>query len=106
MEDAAKIIWASPQTLARDGIVALLSQEPDFTFAEIVSRREDIATALLGAPDCNLLVIDHVFLGDDPSYLFMLKQTMAILKVLVLSGIDHNEDIRRLVKSGAAGYIV
>jgi len=106
MEDAAKIIWASPQTLARDGIVALLSQEPDFTFAEIVSRREDIATALLGAQACNLLVIDHVFLGDDPSYLSMLKQTMANLKVLVLSGIDHNEDILRLVKSGADGYIV
>ncbi len=106
MEDSAKIIWASPQTLARDGIVALLSQEPDFTFAEIVSRREDIATVLSTRPTINLLVIDHVFLADDPAYLSTLKQQIPDIRVLVLSGIDYNEDILRLVKSGADGYIV
>ncbi len=106
MEDSAKIIWASPQTLARDGIVAMISQEPDFTFAEIVSKREDIATALSAKPATNLLVIDHVFLGDKPTYLSTLKQMVPTIKVLVLSGIDYNEDILSLVKSGADGYIV
>jgi len=106
MEESAKIIWASPQTLARDGIVAMLSQEPDFTFAEIVSKREDITTALSAGQAINLLVIDHVFLGDNPTYLSTLKQMVPTIKVLVLSGIDYHEDILSLVKSGADGYIV
>lgn len=29
MENSAKIIWASPQTLARDGIITLLDQRPN-----------------------------------------------------------------------------
>lgn len=106
MEDSAKIIWASPQTLARDGIVALLSQEPDFTFAEIVAKREDIAAALLSNPTINLLVIDHAFLDGSPGYLISLKQRAPKVKVLVLSGIEYNEDILSIVKSGADGYIV
>jgi len=106
MENLAKIIWASPQTLARDGIIALLDQEPDFTFAEIVSKQEDIVPALSAKPTPNLLVVDHVFLTEDPGYLSTLKQLAPAIKVLVLSGIEHDEDILSLMKSGADGYIV
>ncbi|MBK1441567.1 response regulator transcription factor [Parapedobacter sp. ISTM3] len=106
MENSAKIIWASPQTLARDGIIALLDQEPDFTFAEIVSKREDIIPALSARPATNLLVVDHVFLEEDQRYLATLKKIASHIKVLVLSGIEYDEDILSLMKSGADGYIV
>ncbi|MGK6351471.1 LuxR C-terminal-related transcriptional regulator [Parapedobacter sp. DT-150] len=105
MENSANIIWASPRTLARDGIIALLDQEPDFTFAEIVSTREDIIPALSAKPATNLLAVDHVFLEDD-RYLSTVKQLAPQIRVLVLSGIEYNEDILSLVKSGADGYIV
>ncbi len=106
MENSAKIIWASPQTLARDGVIALLDQEPDFTFAEIVSSRDDIIPALSAQPTVNLLTVDHVFIQEDPKYLSTLKKIAPHIKVLVLSGIEYDEDILGLMKSGADGYIV
>ncbi len=106
MENSAKIIWASPQTLARDGIISLLDQEPDFTFAEIISQREDIIPMLSTLPAVHLLIIDHVFLEENPTYLTTLKKISPHIKVLVLSGIEYDEDILGLMKSGADGYIV
>ncbi len=106
MENPAKIIWASPQSLARDGIIALLDQEPDFTFAETVSTWEDIVPTLSIQPSTNLLVIDHLFLADNQRYLPSLKEIVPLMKVLVLSGIEYDEDILGLMKSGADGYIV
>ncbi len=106
MGNSAKIIWASAQTLARDGIIALLDQEPDFTFAQVVSLREDIIPALSAKPSTNLLVIDHRFLSADTGYLTTLKKMAPHIKVLVLSGIDYHEDVLGLMKSGADGYIV
>lgn len=106
MENSAKIVWASPPSLARDGIIALLSQEPDFTFADIVSKPEDIAAALSIKPATNLLVVDHLFLVDEPGYLVTLKEIAPLIKVLVLSGVEYDEDVLSLMKSGADGYIV
>lgn len=106
MENSAKIIWASPPSLSRDGIIALLDQEPDFNFAEIISKQEDIVTTLSMKPMTNLLVVDHFFLLDDQRYLSTLKEIVPLMKVLVLSGIEYDEDILSLMKSGADGYIV
>lgn len=106
MENSAKIIWASPQTFARDGIVALLGQEPDFTFAEVVSDRDEIIPSLSANPLTNLLVVDHLFLSRDIAYLATLKKMAPHIKVLVLSAINYDEDVLGLMKSGADGYIV
>src|SRR5690606_9986740 len=106
MENSAKIIWASPQSLARDGIIALLDQEPDFTFAEVVSKQEDMVNAVTAKPTVNLLIVDHLFFSDQQQLLTSLKEIAPLMKVLVLSGIEYNEDILGLMKSGADGYIV
>lgn len=106
MENSAKIIWASPQSLARDGIIALLDREPDFTFAEIVSDWEGIISALSLKPTTNLLIIDHAFLDAEENKLAIVKAMVPTIKVLVLSGIEYDEDILTLMKSGADGYIV
>lgn len=106
MENSAKIIWASPQSLARDGIIALLDQEPDFTFAEIISKQEDMMNAVANKPVADILIVDHFFLNDQRQLLTSLKEIAPLLKVLVLSGTEHNEDILDLMKSGADGYIV
>lgn len=106
MENSAKIIWASPQSLARDGIIALLDQEPDFTFAEVVSKQEDMVNAVTAKPTVNLLIVDHLFFSDQQQLLTSLKEIAPLMKVLVLSGIEYDEDILGLMKSGADGYIV
>src|SRR5690606_2105046 len=105
MENSAKIIWASPPSLARDGIIALLDQEPDFTFAEVISKQEDIVAAVTTRAGVNLLIVDHLFLGDQ-QLLSSLKEIAPLMKVLVLSDIQYHDDILSLMKSGADGYIV
>lgn len=105
MENSAKIIWASPPSLARDGIIALLDQEPDFTFAEVISEQEDMASAIVAGLNVNLLIVDHHFLSD-PQLLSSLKEIAPLVKVLVLSDIEYHDDILGLMKSGANGYIV
>ena len=104
MENSAKIIWAAPPSLARDGIIALLDQEPDFTFAEIISNQEDMVAAIPAGPNVNLFIIDHHFLNDQ--LLSSLKEIAPLMKVLVLSDIEYHDDILSLMKSGADGYIV
>ena len=105
MENSAKIIWASPPSLARDGIIALLEREPDFTFAQVVSKQEDIVAAVTAGPTVNLLMLDHLFLSDQ-QLLTSLKEIAPLMKVLVLSDIEYNDDILSLIKAGADGYIV
>ncbi|MEC3881668.1 response regulator transcription factor [Parapedobacter sp. 10938] len=106
MENSAKIIWASPQSLTRDGIIALLDQEPDFTFAEIVSEQADMVNVIAAQPTVNLLIVDHLFLTEQHQLLTAIKEIAPLVKVLVLSGTEHNEDILDLMKSGADGYII
>jgi len=105
MENSAKIIWASPPSLARDGIIALLEREPDFTFAQVVSKQEDIVAAVTAGPTVNLLMLGHLFLSDQ-QLLTSLKEIAPLMKVLVLSDIEYNDDILSLIKAGADGYIV
>jgi len=106
MEKSAKIIWASPQSFARDGIIALLDREPDFTFAEIVSTQADIMAAVATEPGTALLIVDHHFLTDRQQFIASVKEIAPLMKVLVLSDIEYDEDILGLIKSGADGYIV
>ncbi len=105
MKNSAKIIWASPPSLTRDGIILLLDQEPGFTFAEIVSTREDIVNAITAGPTADLLIVDHLFFNDQ-HLLASLKDIVPSIKILVLSGIKYDEDILGLMKAGADGYIV
>ncbi|WP_257668754.1 LuxR C-terminal-related transcriptional regulator [Parapedobacter tibetensis] len=106
MENSAKIIWASPQTLARDGIISLLDQEPDFTFVEVISKKENILSALSTRLAIDMLIIDHAFLSEDQKYPMTLKKIAPQIKVLVLSSIEFDEDILGLMKSDADGYLV
>jgi len=105
MENSAKIIWASPPSLARDGIITLLDQEPDFSFAEVTSKQDDLVAAVTTGPNVNLLIVDHLFLSDQ-QLLSSLKELAPSMKVLVLSDIEYQDDILSLMKSGADGYIV
>ncbi|SRR5690606_24813251 len=105
MENSAKIIWASPPSLARDGIITLLDQEPDFSFAEVISKQDDLVAAVTTGPNVNLLIVDHLFLSDQ-QLLSSLKELAPSMKVLVLSDIEYQDDILSLMKSGADGYIV
>src|SRR5690606_17078852 len=92
MENSAKIIWASPPSLARDGIITLLDQEPDFTFAEVVSRQDEVAAAVTARLNVNLLIVDHQFLADQ-QLLTSLKALAPLMKVLVLSDIEYRGDV-------------
>ena len=106
MENSGKIIWAAPQTIARDGIIALLSQESGFTFDGVLSGKDEIEPALSSLNGIDLLVIDSLFLDRENEEIRKWKSANADLKVLVLSEIGEDKDVLLLMKSGADGYIL
>lgn len=106
MENSGKIIWAAPQTIARDGTIALLGQEPGFVFEEVLSTKSEIEPALSGSSEIDLLVVDNFFLDRETDLLKKWKTTNPQLKVLILSDINDDRDVLLLMKSGADGYIL
>lgn len=106
MENSGKIIWAAPQTIARDGTIALLGQEPGFVFEEVLSTKSEIEPALSESPETDLLVVDNFFLDRETDLLKKWKTANPRLKVLILSDIDDDRDVLLLMKSGADGYIL
>ncbi|WP_353182781.1 response regulator transcription factor [Parapedobacter lycopersici] len=106
MENSGKIIWAAPQTIARDGIIALLSQEQGFAFEMTLSSKEEIEPTLSDLAGIDLLIIDNLFLDRNNTDIRKWKTAYPQLKVLVLSEIGEDRDILLLMKSGADGYIL
>ncbi|WP_257657595.1 LuxR C-terminal-related transcriptional regulator [Parapedobacter lycopersici] len=106
MENSGKIIWAAPQTIARDGIITLLSQEQGFTFEMTLSSKEEIEPTLSDLAGIDLLIIDNLFLDRNSTDIRKWKTAYPQLKVLVLSEIGEDKDILLLMKSGADGYIL
>lgn len=106
MENSGKIIWAAPQTIARDGVISLLSQEPGFAFEVVLSTKDEIAPALSSLKGIDLLVVDNLFLDRESEEIRKWKSVNAQLKVLVLSEIGEDKDVLSLLKSGADGYIL
>ncbi len=106
MENSGKIIWAAPQTIARDGIIALLSQEQGFAFEMTLSSKEEIEPTLSDLAGIDLLIIDNLFLDRNSTDIRKWKTAYPQLKVLVLSEIGEDKDILLLMKSGADGYIL
>ena len=105
MADPVKIIWASPPSLVRDGIITLLEQEHDFKFVDRISDPKNLAITDADRGYADLLIVDHQFL-DDNQLLSSLKAHIPWIKILVLSDSEFQGNILTLMKSGADGYMV
>ena len=104
--DKVRILLADDHTILRDGIRALLEDEPDML---VVGEAEDGRTAVRLAcqlkPDLVLMDIAMPLLnGLEATRL--ITQDCPQVKVLILTMHENEEYIRQVLASGAMGYIL
>jgi len=101
-----RILLADNHTILRNGIRALLEQEPDL---EVVAEAEDgraaVSLACQFKPDVAIIDIAMPLLNGLEATR-QIKKILPGVRVLVLSMHDNEEYIRQVLEAGAMGYIL
>lgn len=104
--DRVRILLADDHTILRDGIRALLEDEPDML---VVGEAEDGRTAVKLAcqlqPDVVLMDIAMPLLNGLEATRQIMQECPQV-KVLILTMHENEEYIRQVLASGAMGYIL
>ena len=105
-EPAIRILVADDHPVVRDGLVAILSTQPDFAVAgEAGSGPEAVRLALDLRPDVLLLDLEMPGL-DGTGVLSRLREAQVPIKTLVFTAYDTDERILTAIRLGAQGYIL
>ena len=100
------ILIADDHAMMREGINAMLSMHDDIiVVGQASDGKEAIDMALKHKPDIVLMDISMPGLGGLEATI-ELKKSLPSARVLVLTQYDDKEYVARLLKAGAAGYIL
>lgn len=106
MSKKIRVLLADDHTILREGVRALLEDEPDMI---VVGEAEDGRTAVKMAcelkPDVVVMDIAMPLLNGIEATR-QIKRTCPCVNVLVLSMYDNEEYIRSVLAAGAMGYIL
>ena len=100
-----RFMIADDHTILRQGLAAVLAEEPDFEFvgfAEDGQQTLELSPAL--KPDVVLLDLRMPKRDGLEVARELVNRWQA--KVLILTAFDHEEDLRQSLKAGAKGYLL
>jgi DNA-binding NarL/FixJ family response regulator len=101
-----RILVADDHPVVRDGLVAMLGTQPDFTVvAEASNGRELVELASQLAPDIVLLDLEMPEL-DGADALRQLRALQPGMHALVFTAFDTDDRIVAAIQAGAKGYIL
>jgi DNA-binding NarL/FixJ family response regulator len=101
-----RILVADDHPIVRDGLVAILSTQPDFEIVgEAADGAEAVRQALTLTPDVMLLDLAMPEL-DGVEVLKRLRAEGASTRVIVFTAFDTDERILDAVQAGAQGYLL
>ena len=104
--DKVRILLADDHTILRDGIRALLEDEPDMVVVgEAEDGRNAVKLACQLKPDVVLMDIAMPLLNGLEATR-QIKHDCPQVKVLILTMHENEEYIRQVLASGAMGYIL
>jgi DNA-binding NarL/FixJ family response regulator len=104
--DKIRILLADDHTILRDGIRALLADEPDMV---VVGEAEDGHTAvkLAGELEPDIVLMDIAMpLLNGLEATRQIKHNRPQIKLLILTMHDDEEYIRQVLAAGALGYVL
>lgn len=106
MSDSIRILVADDHPIVRDGLVAILSTQPDFeVVGEAGNGPEAVERAMTLRPDVMLLDLEMPEL-DGVEVLRRLAQSNPDVRVIVFTAFDTDERILGAVQAGAQGYLL
>jgi DNA-binding NarL/FixJ family response regulator len=106
MTPSIRILVADDHPVVRDGLVAILSTQPDFeVVGEAAGGAEVLQQVAALAPD--VLLLDLAMPGlDGLEALRQLQANQAAVRVIVFTAFDTDERILSAVQAGAQGYLL
>ena len=106
MSEPIRILVADDHPVVRDGLVAVLSTQPDFAVVgeaggggEVVQRAEDLR------PDIVLLDLEMPGM-DGVEALLQMRTHRPEVRVIIFTAFDSDDRILAAVEAGAQGYIL
>jgi DNA-binding NarL/FixJ family response regulator len=101
-----KILVADDHPVVRDGLVAMLSTQPDFEIVGTATMgREALRLAQATRPDVMLLDLEMPEL-DGVAVMAELRAACPETRALVFTAFDTDERIHAALKAGARGYLL
>ncbi len=101
-----RLILADDHTILRDGIRALLSAEPDLEVVGEASNGAEVLALLETTPADVVLMDVQMPLLDGFATMPELRLRFPEVRVLVLTMLDHENYVARMLEAGALGYVL
>lgn len=106
MTDKIHILVADDHPIVRDGLVAILSTQPDFeVIGEASTGKEAVEKVNALNPDVLLLDLEMPEM-DGVQVLQALQETKSQVRAIVFTAFDTDERILGAVQAGAQGYLL
>ena len=101
-----RIILADDHTILRDGIRALLSAETDLEVVGEASNGAEVLAMLETTPADVILMDVQMPVLDGFATMPELRQRFPEVRVMVLTMLDHENYVARMLEAGALGYVL
>ena len=101
-----RIILADDHTILRDGIRALLSAETDLEVVGEASNGAEVLAILENTPADVVLMDVQMPVLDGFATMPELRLRFPEVRVLVLTMLDHENYVARMLEAGALGYVL
>ncbi|MGY3089094.1 DNA-binding NarL/FixJ family response regulator [Hymenobacter sp. UYAg731] len=101
-----RLLLADDHTILRDGIRALLSAEPDLEVVGEASNGAEVLALLETTPVDVVLMDVQMPVLDGFATMPELRQRFPEVRVLVLTMLDHENYVARMLEAGALGYVL
>jgi DNA-binding NarL/FixJ family response regulator len=101
-----RLLLADDHAILRDGIRALLSAEPDLLISGEASNGVELLDLLQTTPTDVVLMDVNMPVLDGYETMQEINKRFPDVRVLVLSMLDHENYVMRMLDAGAAGYVL
>ncbi|SDX83367.1 response regulator [Hymenobacter psychrophilus] len=101
-----RILLADDHTILRDGIRALLAREADLQVVGEAANGQALLELLAHTPTDLVLLDVNMPVLDGFAVMPLLRAQFPQVRVLVLSMLDHENYVHRMLEAGALGYVL
>ncbi|MBO0356906.1 response regulator transcription factor [Hymenobacter sp. BT186] len=101
-----RVLLTDDHTILRDGIRALLSQQPDLEVVGEAGNGQELLELLVDTPTDVVLMDINMPVMDGFATIEHLREQYPDVRVLVLSMLNHENYVHRMLEAGATGYVL